>query len=144
MEIATNPAPAITSEKPLGRKGRLADLAATISSWEDDREHPPTYRDNEQGQTGTACVPPTAHVGMSTSVKPISVAQQAKNVQPVASKPVHSTQQVGDTNHIIIKKCFLFVCFCPDVNHTSYLFVLDASLFPSQVIQSDPPKSTED
>ncbi|XP_060753432.1 anillin isoform X3 [Tachysurus vachellii] len=94
MEIATNPAPAITSEKPLGKKGRLADLAATISSWEDDRGHPPTYRDNAQGQTGTACVPPTAHVGMSTSVKPISVAQQAKTVQPVASKPVHSTQQL--------------------------------------------------
>ncbi|XP_027031407.2 anillin isoform X5 [Tachysurus fulvidraco] len=94
MEIATNPAPAITSEKPLGRKCRLADLAATISSWEDDSGHPPTYRDNAQGQTGTACVPPSAHVGMSTSVKPISVAQQAKTVQPVASKPVHSTQQL--------------------------------------------------
>ncbi|XP_058233316.1 anillin isoform X2 [Hemibagrus wyckioides] len=93
MEIATNPAPAITSEKPLGRKGRLANLAATISSWEDDLGQPPTYRDNAQGQPGTACVPPPAHVGMSTSVKPISVAQQAKTVQPVASKSVHSTQQ---------------------------------------------------
>ncbi|KAK3511983.1 hypothetical protein QTP70_027648 [Hemibagrus guttatus] len=92
-EIATNPAPAITSEKPLGRKGRLANLAATISSWEDDLGNPPTHRDNAQGQPGTACVPPPANVGMSTSVKPISVAQQAKTVQAVASKSVHSTQQ---------------------------------------------------
>lgn len=110
MEIATNPAPAITSEKPLGRKGRLANLAVTISSWEDDLGQPPTYRDNAQGQPGTACVPPPAHVGMSTSVKPISVAQQAKTVQPVASKSVHSTQQVGCTNYVLIedeKKSFV-------------------------------------
>ncbi|XP_026785707.3 anillin isoform X2 [Pangasianodon hypophthalmus] len=93
MEIATNPAPAITSEKPLGRKGRLANLAATISSWEDDLGHPPTYRDNAQGQPGTACVPPPARVGMNTSVKTSAAAQQAKSIQPVASKPVHSAQQ---------------------------------------------------
>ncbi|MCJ8746256.1 hypothetical protein PDJAM_G00139690 [Pangasius djambal] len=93
MEIATNPAPAITSEKPLGRKGRLANLAATITSWEDDLGHPPTYRDNAQGQPGTACVPPPARVGMNTSVKPSAAAQQAKSIQPVASKPLHSAQQ---------------------------------------------------
>ncbi|KAI5615934.1 anillin, partial [Silurus asotus] len=90
MAIAPEPAPAITSEKPLGRKGRLANLAVTISSWEDDLGHPPTYRDNAQGQPGTACVPPPARVGMSTSVKPIAAAQQTKSV---GCKPVHSTQQ---------------------------------------------------
>ncbi|KAF5908547.1 anillin isoform X2 [Clarias magur] len=88
MEVVANPAPATTSEKPLGRKGRLANLAATIGSWEDDLGHPPTCRNNTQGQPGTACVPPPARL---TSVKP--TAQQAKTVQPVASKPVHSTQQ---------------------------------------------------
>ncbi|XP_053469226.1 anillin isoform X4 [Ictalurus furcatus] len=93
MEIATNPAPAITSEKPLGRKGRLANLAATINTWEDDLGHPSTYRDDAQGQPGTACVPPPTRVGMSSSVKPIAAAQQAKSVQSVASKPVQSTQQ---------------------------------------------------
>ncbi|XP_047006431.1 anillin isoform X7 [Ictalurus punctatus] len=93
MEIATNPAPAITSEKPLGRKGRLANLAATINTWEDDLGHPSTYRDDAQGQPGTACVPPQTRVGMSSSVKPIAAAQQVKSVQSVASKPVHSTQQ---------------------------------------------------
>ncbi|XP_046691278.1 anillin isoform X1 [Silurus meridionalis] len=90
MAIAPNPAPAITSEKPLGRKGRLANLAVTISSWEDDLGHPPTYRDNAQGQPGTACVPPPARVGTSTSVKTIAAAQQTKSV---GCKPVHSTQQ---------------------------------------------------
>lgn len=94
VEIATKPAPANTSEKPLGRKGRLANLAATISSWEDDLGNPPAYSDNAQGQPGTARFPPPAHVGTSTSVKPIAAAQQDKSVQPVASKPVHSAQQV--------------------------------------------------
>ncbi|TSK31433.1 Anillin [Bagarius yarrelli] len=91
VEVAANPLPAITIEKPLGRKGRLANLAATISSWEDDLGYPPTNRDDAQGQPGT--VPSSARVGMSTSVKPVAAAQQANTVQPVASKSVHSTQQ---------------------------------------------------
>ncbi|XP_060798793.1 anillin isoform X2 [Neoarius graeffei] len=95
LEIATNPAPAITSEKPSGRKGRLADLAATISSWEDDLGHPSTSSNNAKGQPSAACVPSPARVGMGANVKPVAAAaQQAKSVQPVASKPVHSTQQL--------------------------------------------------
>ncbi|KAM9493652.1 anillin isoform 2-T2 [Clarias gariepinus] len=89
IEVVANPTPAITSEKPLGRKGRLANLAATIGSWEDDLGHPPTCRNNTQGQPGTACVPPPAR--LNTSVKP--TAQQVKTVQPFATKPVNSTQQ---------------------------------------------------
>lgn len=98
MEIAPNPASATTSEKPLGRKGRLANLAATISSWEDDLGHPPTYKDNAQGQPGTACIPPPRHAGMS-SVKPLAVAQQATSVRPAVSKPVHGASQVGCIIH---------------------------------------------
>lgn len=143
MEIATNPAPAIMSEKPLGRKGRLANLAATVSSWEDDLGHPPIYRDNAQGQPGTACVPPPARVGMSANVRPIAAAQQPKSVQPVASKPVHSTQQVGYTKHILIvheKKLILNSVLIT----LHFWFVLAASLFSSQIIQSDSSKPSED
>lgn len=146
MEIATNPAPAITSEKPLGRKGRLANLAATINTWEDDLGHPSTYRDDAQGQPGTACVPPQTRVGMSSSVKPIAAAQQVKSVQSVASKPLHSTQQVGYTNHILIehekRPFFFFVIQILIMFHV--WFVIATSLFSSQIIQSDSSKPPED
>lgn len=147
MELATNPGPVVTSEKPLGRKGRLANLAATIGSWEEDLRNPPTHRDNPQGQPGTACVPPPARVGMSTSVKPIAAAQQAASVQPVASKPVHSTQQVGHTLHFhrAWKKFLLLLLFLNQMLITFHVwYVLASSLFSSQIIQSDSSKSPED
>lgn len=98
MEVATNTAPALTSEAPIGRKGRLANLAATISSWEDDLGPPPTFRNNTQGQPGTACVPRPARVDTSITVKGKAAAQLCapKFVQSAASQPVHITQQVGE------------------------------------------------
>ncbi|KAJ0054757.1 hypothetical protein NL108_001387 [Boleophthalmus pectinirostris] len=38
-EVPPNPAPSLCSGTPVGRKGRLANLAATIGSWEDDLSH---------------------------------------------------------------------------------------------------------
>ncbi|XP_036422275.1 anillin isoform X2 [Colossoma macropomum] len=93
-EAATTSAPILTSsETPLGRKGRLANLAATISSWEDDHAHHPTHRDNAQVQPGTACVRQPAFAEKSNSAKTSAVTQQSQHVQP-ASKLVHSTQQL--------------------------------------------------
>ncbi|XP_062870438.1 anillin isoform X2 [Trichomycterus rosablanca] len=96
VEVATNPAPALTSEAPIGRKGRLANLAATICSWEDDSDPPPTCRNNAQGQPGTAGVTRPTHVDTNISVKGSAAAQQCapKFVHSVASKPVHSTRQL--------------------------------------------------
>ncbi|KAG5843194.1 hypothetical protein ANANG_G00185900 [Anguilla anguilla] len=45
----------VSMETPVGRRGRLANLAAVIGSWEDDLA--PPGRDNAQAQPGTACVP---------------------------------------------------------------------------------------
>ncbi|KAL7830356.1 hypothetical protein SRHO_G00314830 [Serrasalmus rhombeus] len=93
-ETATTSAPILTSsETPLGRKGRLANLAASISSWEDDLGHHPTHRDNAQVQPGTACVRRPACAEKSISAKTTAAAQRSQHVQP-ASKPVYSTQQL--------------------------------------------------
>ncbi|TNN75418.1 Actin-binding protein anillin [Liparis tanakae] len=38
-EVAVAVAPAVSSDTPVGRRGRLANLAATIGTWEDDLSH---------------------------------------------------------------------------------------------------------
>uniref|UniRef100_A0A4W3GSP1 Anillin n=1 Tax=Callorhinchus milii TaxID=7868 RepID=A0A4W3GSP1_CALMI len=42
---------------PAGRRARLNNLAATISSWEDDLSRPTAKQNKPQGQPGTACLP---------------------------------------------------------------------------------------
>ncbi|XP_066531558.1 anillin isoform X2 [Hoplias malabaricus] len=87
-EVASIPAPTFTSsETPLGRKGRLANLAATINSWEDDLGLQPTSQDKAQ------VLPATAHAEKSSSGKTWAA---TKPPQPVlsASKSIHNTQQL--------------------------------------------------
>lgn len=81
------------SESPVGRKGRLANLAATIGSWEDDLGHPPIRRDNAQAQPGTACLRPPACAATNIKTKPSAAAQQPQSVPKTAQKSVGSSQQ---------------------------------------------------
>uniref|UniRef100_A0A671QN79 Anillin n=1 Tax=Sinocyclocheilus anshuiensis TaxID=1608454 RepID=A0A671QN79_9TELE len=81
------------SEIPFGRKGRLANLAATIGSWEDDLGHPPTRRDNAQAQPGTACVHPPFSTVTSNSTKPSPAVERPQTAQPASHKSVDSGQQ---------------------------------------------------
>lgn len=39
VEVPPAPVHTVSSDTPLGRRGRLANLAATIGSWEDDLSH---------------------------------------------------------------------------------------------------------
>lgn len=55
--VPLNPAPPASSGTPVGRKGRLANLAATIGSWEDDLSHANIAKQNPQVQPATASVP---------------------------------------------------------------------------------------
>ncbi|XP_076864827.1 anillin isoform X2 [Brachyhypopomus gauderio] len=95
LEVTTAPPPALApSDKPVGRKGRLANLAATISSWEDDLGHAPACQDAVKGKPAIAYVAPPAYVEKSISTKTPAVTQPTLHVKPVASKPVHSTPQM--------------------------------------------------
>uniref|UniRef100_A0A8C8SUK2 Anillin n=1 Tax=Pelusios castaneus TaxID=367368 RepID=A0A8C8SUK2_9SAUR len=48
--------PSVTKDTPIGRRGRLANLAATIGSWENDLSHPSAKQNNTQEQPGTTCL----------------------------------------------------------------------------------------
>uniref|UniRef100_A0A8C2C0Z9 Anillin n=1 Tax=Cyprinus carpio TaxID=7962 RepID=A0A8C2C0Z9_CYPCA len=87
------PATPTNSELPAGRKGRLANLAATIGSWEDDLGHPSTRRDNAQAQPGTVCVRPPVSTVTSNSSKPTPAVERPQTAQPVQHKSVDSGQQ---------------------------------------------------
>ncbi|XP_030644349.1 anillin [Chanos chanos] len=91
VEVASIPAPT-SSGTPIGRKGRLANLAATIGSWEDDLGHPSSRRDNAQGKPGTACVPPPVRAAASISAKACPTVQHQPEKAPM-SKPAPLSHQ---------------------------------------------------
>uniref|UniRef100_A0A4W4G2T8 Anillin n=1 Tax=Electrophorus electricus TaxID=8005 RepID=A0A4W4G2T8_ELEEL len=86
VEVA--PPALASSETPVGRKGRLANLAATISSWEDDLGHAPVCRNDAKGKPGKACVVPPAHEEKNISAKTCAVTQPLPVYSPVKSSIV--------------------------------------------------------
>ncbi|XP_051834127.1 anillin isoform X2 [Antechinus flavipes] len=62
---------------PIGRRGRLADLAATICSWEDDLSRPSAKAGRGQEQPGTTCLSPvSSSTGASAHINSGSVGQR--------------------------------------------------------------------
>lgn len=80
-EKATSPSkPPLSdaSATPVGRRGRLANLAATICSWEDDVSHSSAKQNSVQEQPGTTCLSKSSSAsGASASINSSSVQQEA-------------------------------------------------------------------
>ncbi|XP_021565469.1 anillin isoform X2 [Carlito syrichta] len=67
-----------TSPTPVGRRGRLANLAATICSWEDDVNHSSAKQNSVQEQPGTTCLSKFSSAsGASARINSSSVKQEA-------------------------------------------------------------------
>ncbi|XP_072268293.1 anillin isoform X2 [Pyxicephalus adspersus] len=76
-------APVINTEAPKGRRARLADLAATIGSWEDDLSHPSVKANNTQEKPGTACLSKvTTASSAASSINSHTVRQEAVSQKP--------------------------------------------------------------
>ncbi|NXH52021.1 ANLN protein, partial [Rhabdornis inornatus] len=92
---------ALASETPIGRRGRLANLAATIGSWEDDLSHPSAKRNNAQEQPGTTCLSKLSTTsGASARINSSSVKQEAAScsqrlVEASINKPANSKRAKG-------------------------------------------------
>ncbi|XP_039192719.1 anillin isoform X2 [Crotalus tigris] len=66
------------TDTPIGRRGRLANLAATIGSWENDLRHPSAKQNNTQEQPGTTCFSKLSTTsGASARINSGSVKQDA-------------------------------------------------------------------
>uniref|UniRef100_A0A8D0GWJ7 Anillin n=1 Tax=Sphenodon punctatus TaxID=8508 RepID=A0A8D0GWJ7_SPHPU len=88
--------PLLATDIPVGRKGRLANLAATIGSWEDDVSHPSAKQNNTQEQPGTTCLSKLSTTsGASARINSGSVKQETAScsqrvVQPSVTRPATS------------------------------------------------------
>uniref|UniRef100_A0A2R9CAV1 Anillin n=1 Tax=Pan paniscus TaxID=9597 RepID=A0A2R9CAV1_PANPA len=79
-KAASPPKPLLSnaSATPVGRRGRLANLAATICSWEDDVNHSFAKQNSVQEQPGTACLSKFSSAsGASARINSSSVKQEA-------------------------------------------------------------------
>lgn len=79
-KAASPPKPPLadTSATPVGRRGRLANLAATIGSWEDDVNYSSAKHNNVQEQPGTTCLSKFSSAsGASVGINSSSVKQEA-------------------------------------------------------------------
>ncbi|KFQ44334.1 Actin-binding protein anillin, partial [Nestor notabilis] len=95
---------ALASDTPIGRRGRLANLAATIGSWEDDLSHPSAKQNNAQEQPGTTCLSKLSTTsGASARINSSSVKQEAAScsqrlVEAPINKPANS--KTADPNDL--------------------------------------------
>ncbi|XP_071592149.1 anillin isoform X2 [Heliangelus exortis] len=95
----------LASDTPIGRRGRLANLAATIGSWEDDLSHPSAKQNNAQEQPGTTCLSKLSTTsGASARINSSSVKQEAAScsqrlVEASINKPANS-KIVGPNNSL--------------------------------------------
>ncbi|XP_051465513.1 anillin isoform X1 [Apus apus] len=94
---------ALANDTPIGRRGRLANLAATIGSWEDDLSHPSAKQNNAQQQPGTTCLPKLSTTsGASARINSSSIKQEAAScsqrlVEASINKPTNS--KIADPNN---------------------------------------------
>ncbi|KAM7176717.1 anillin isoform 2-T2 [Macrochelys suwanniensis] len=96
--------PSLTSDTPVGRKGRLANLAATIGSWENDLSHPSAKQNNTQEQPGTTCLSKLSTTSeASARINSGSVKQEAAScsqraVEVSVNKP--ATSKISGPNYL--------------------------------------------
>ncbi|XP_035175131.1 anillin [Oxyura jamaicensis] len=104
---------ALGSNTPTGRRGRLANLAATIGSWEDDLSHPSAKQNNAQEQPGTTCLSKLSTTsGASARINSSSVKQEAAScsqrlVEASINKPANS--KIADSNNFMTQSSSITV-----------------------------------
>ncbi|XP_060103711.1 anillin [Heteronotia binoei] len=97
--IISPPKLPLTSETPIGRRGRLANLAATIGSWENDLSHPSAKQNNTQEQPGTTCLSKLSTTsGASARINSGSVKQDAASC---SQRAVESSVNKAATSGIL-------------------------------------------
>ncbi|XP_048472145.1 anillin isoform X2 [Rhincodon typus] len=89
----------VESKTPAGRRGRFANLAAAISSWDDDLSHPNKKQNKPPGQPGTACLPVASTTNRaattddSSSVKLQDITSPQSPVENTVSKATVTVSQ---------------------------------------------------
>ncbi|XP_042188426.1 anillin-like [Callorhinchus milii] len=85
---------------PAGRRARLNNLAATISSWEDDLSRPTAKQNKPQGQPGTACLPVSGRAPATVNSSSVK-RQDPRPVETVVHKPAPVVLQTVQSTKVI-------------------------------------------
>ncbi|XP_028316625.1 anillin isoform X2 [Gouania willdenowi] len=88
-EVSPGSILAVASEAPLGRKGRLANLAATIGSWEDDLSHANNPKEANKEK----------HSAVSTSTQPVKDKSVALGEQSAAVTNLDTCSKMKPSTH---------------------------------------------
>ncbi|XP_058475110.1 anillin isoform X2 [Solea solea] len=89
-------APSVSSGNPVGRRGRLANLAATIGSWEDDLSHANIPKENpKEKPAATKFVAANTKPSAADSQSASSSKSTSRFNQQAACPPIKSSQVVG-------------------------------------------------
>lgn len=102
-EVPPATAPSVSSGAPLGRRGRLANLAATIGSWEDDLSHANIPKEDAKEKSGKA-VPKLAarDATVAASAKPSAAESRVVASSAAGNKATPVSNQVCTWQYIIL------------------------------------------
>uniref|UniRef100_A0A3Q1EKE3 Anillin n=1 Tax=Acanthochromis polyacanthus TaxID=80966 RepID=A0A3Q1EKE3_9TELE len=89
--------PAVSSGTPLGRKGRLANLAATIGSWEDDLSHASIPKEKPATASGSKCAVRDTPVVASTKQSTAATTSAGNSKSSSSSNQVTISPQKRST-----------------------------------------------
>ncbi|XP_030268574.1 anillin isoform X4 [Sparus aurata] len=94
--------PTVSSGTPLGRRGRLANLAATIGSWEDDLSHANIVNQNPKEKPGTAMTKVAVRdAAVATSTKPGAASSTASS-EATSSSNQQAMNHPGKSSRVVV------------------------------------------
>ncbi|MEE6465747.1 hypothetical protein FKM82_006673 [Ascaphus truei] len=135
----------VSSDTPMGRRGRLANLAATIGSWEDDLSHPSVKPNNAQEQPGTACLSKVSTTSaVSASINSHSVRQEAASCSQrpkeatVTKAAISATSGAADS---VAKSSNAVTTSAKSTEKPKSLAVKSASVVPPNLREREVPTS---
>uniref|UniRef100_A0A672ZQ59 Anillin n=1 Tax=Sphaeramia orbicularis TaxID=375764 RepID=A0A672ZQ59_9TELE len=93
-DVPSAPAPSVSSGTPLGRKGRLANLAATIGSWEDDMSHANIPKENPQNKPPAASVSKYSTTTSRATIRALKGHTHFNELPKSVNSPVKASQVI--------------------------------------------------
>lgn len=130
-QVPPAPVHTVSSDTPLGKRGRLANLAATIGSWEDDLSHAHIPSESSKDKPSKT-VPTVAHKDAKATTSSVTASKTVSSSNQVSSPGIFlKHHDILLTNlHIasFVNFKFLFMC-----RHAHSCLILCLSLLSSDL-----------
>lgn len=116
VEVPPAPVHTVSSDTPLGKRGRLANLAATIGSWEDDLSHAhiPSERSKDKPSKS---VPTVAHKDAKVTTGSVTASKAILSSNQVSSGIFLQHHDILLANLCIASFCKFKISVCVNLVH---------------------------